>query len=62
MNDLPPAALAALRQIARGRRDNGRLIYHTEAMEIARRALIELGLDWTPRGVAHAETAEVVAP
>jgi hypothetical protein len=48
---IPPAALQALREIARGRTPSNPL-YGPQAREIARRALITCGDDWTARGTA----------
>lgn len=57
--DLVPAGSPAedryrevLQAIARGREDSGRPIRAEAALDLARRALIEMGDDWTKRGTA----------
>lgn len=40
-------AIEALMTIARGRRDNGRALSAGQAQAEARKALLEIGLDWT---------------
>ena len=43
---------AVLQAIARGRVEAGRPIRAVEAQDLARRALVETGDDWTRRGTA----------
>lgn len=51
--------LEALRAIAVGRPGAGRAMTGTEAQQMAREALIEMGDDWTKRGSAEARKSSV---
>lgn len=50
---------AVLQAIARGRFDGGRAIACTKAQIMARKALAEIGDDWTKRGVRERSQVEL---
>lgn len=51
----------AISKIAKGRVDNGRPLSGEDARQIARSALIELGLDWSNILTVHAEFEPIYA-
>lgn len=55
MNDPNAGLLEALRAIANGRMDNGKPHPAYTAQQLARSALINAGMEWSPRTLARME-------